>query len=250
MKDWLKEQYGLLAFKVLSSGNFTRKIEWPIVLNWLDAQQDERILDVACGRGGLTLKISKKSRASVGVDLFAQNMSWAKLYAKRKRYSCAFIAGDAQQLPFHDTCFDKVVCSSAVEHFHKPIDAFKEMNRVLKPDGTLVLTVDSLTYPIDNEWKARHQKTFYVENYYDKQRLNVRLAEAGFRLIESEYLLHSKVARHFLKRAIAYNHSLFLSSINVLIAYPLVAAAERLSRSSDVGFTLIAKAKKQQSLLV
>ncbi|MGZ4846370.1 MAG: class I SAM-dependent methyltransferase [Halobacteriota archaeon] len=246
MNEWLKEQYGLLSFKIVSSGNFPRKIEWPAMLKWLDVQQDERILDVACGRGGLTLRVNDKNRArSVGVDLFPQSMKWAKLEAERKRCDCAFVAGNAQQLPFRDACFDKVVCSSALEHFDKDVDALREMNRVLKPGGILVLTVDSLTVPIDDEWRARHQETFYVQNYYSKQSLAAKLAEAGFRVVESEYLMRSNVARYFFKRAIALHHSLLLASLNVLIAYPLVATAERLSRSSDAGLSLIAKAKKE-----
>jgi ubiquinone/menaquinone biosynthesis C-methylase UbiE len=244
MKEWLKEQRGLLSFKMISGGNFPRRIEWPVLLKWLDPVQGERVLDVACGRGGLTLRISASGCDTVGMDLSAESMKWAALQARRMRYDCSFVAGDAHQLPFPDACFDKVVCSSALEHFQEDGKALTEMHRVLKPDGKLILTVDSFTYPFDDAWKARHKETFYVVNYYDENKLYAQLTEAGFDVTMSKYLMHSRTASFFFKTAIASYRSLFLSIANVLIAYPLIVVAERLSRNEDVGFSLIAEGKK------
>jgi ubiquinone/menaquinone biosynthesis C-methylase UbiE len=56
-----------------------------------------------------------------------------------------------------DGYFDKVVCSSSLEHFKDDIKALKGMNRVLKPNGSVVLTTDSFAYSINDELKEKHR---------------------------------------------------------------------------------------------
>jgi len=244
VNDWLWERYSLLASRIIRGGNFTRRIEWPVVIKWLNPQQGEQILDVACGRGGLTLRTCAAGSHTVGLDLSEAGMKWAALSAIHLRHNCSFVAADAHQLPFRDACFDKVVSSSALEHFQHDGKALMEMNRVLKPNGVLVLTVDSFTYPFDDTWTARHRDAFYVVNYYDKNKLREKLVKAGFQITQSKYIMHSRTARFFFKRAIAHYRSFLLSGAIVLIAYPLIAIAERFSRNDVSGFSLIAKAKK------
>lgn len=50
------------------------------------------------------------------------------------------LVGDAHGLPFADACFDAVVCTEVFEHLWDPPAAAREMIRVLKPNGRLVLT--------------------------------------------------------------------------------------------------------------
>ena len=69
-------------------------------------------------------------------------------------------------MPYPDEYFDKVVCSSSLEHFKDDIKALKEMHRVLKPNGSVVLTTDSFAYPISDELKEMHKEIAYVVNYY------------------------------------------------------------------------------------
>ena len=88
MKEWLKEQYGLLCFKMIGGGNFPRRIEFPLLLKWLDLKKGERVLDVACGRGGLTLKISSKSCRTIGIDLSAGSTSGLSFSQIAKDMTC------------------------------------------------------------------------------------------------------------------------------------------------------------------
>jgi SAM-dependent methyltransferase len=50
------------------------------------------------------------------------------------------VVADAHDLPFKDAEFEVVVCSEVLEHLHTPEKAIAEMRRVLKKDGTLILT--------------------------------------------------------------------------------------------------------------
>ena len=55
----MKELIKHLIHKTIGTPNFIRRIEWRSMLEWLDAKEGERISDVACGGGALSLKIAK-----------------------------------------------------------------------------------------------------------------------------------------------------------------------------------------------
>ena len=65
---------------------------------------------------------------------------------------CEFVVGDADHLPYKSGYFDKIVCNCSLEHFQNDIKALKEMNRILKQNGYIVLTFDSLSYPKTKEY--------------------------------------------------------------------------------------------------
>ena len=150
---------------------FIKRIEWRNMLEWLDAKEGERILDVACG-GMLSLKIAENGCKIFGIDMSEDTIKYAKRRSEREGIPCEFEVGNAEDLPYPDRYFDKIVCSCSLEHFKNDINALKEMNRVLKPNGIVVLTTDSFTYPISDELKERHRKIHYVVNYYTAEKLN------------------------------------------------------------------------------
>lgn len=57
------------------------------------------------------------------------------------------IVGDAQKLPFEDNSFEMILCTEVLEHIPDPVMAIKEMKRVLKPEGKLVLST-RFVFPI------------------------------------------------------------------------------------------------------
>jgi ubiquinone/menaquinone biosynthesis C-methylase UbiE len=110
-------------------------------LQAVSARRGERILDVGCGRG-LDLASQKESGAELwGFDGSLVMIHRAKeTFASngmRKRLSC----GSAENLPFRDSTFDKVYCKGAIDHFYDPSRAIREMTRVLRPGGLLVISV-------------------------------------------------------------------------------------------------------------
>ncbi len=250
-EGWLGEQITDFVFRTIGTITFPRQIEWHLMLKWLRPQIGERILDVACGEGQLTLKIGLKGCTVYGIDSSTSEIGRARRLAERQRIDSTFDVGDAQQLPYPDESFDKIVCSSSLEHFKNAVRALREMHRVLKRNGTLVVTVDSFTYAIDPAWKSRHKKWFYVENYYDKGTLRARFAESGFEMVRSNYLLHSRAATLFFKNHLAIHSmalhkypSFFLTSANSVIAYPIVLILDQLSNENNGGYTLLAEGKK------
>jgi ubiquinone/menaquinone biosynthesis C-methylase UbiE len=239
--DFLQQRLRYLQIKTIGVPVLYRLIEWPMILEWLSPRRSDRILDVACGIGQLTFRISTYGCDAHGLDV-SSRMIYGQRLASFWGVECAFVRGTAERLPYADACFDRVVCSSSLEHFKDDIGALREMNRVLVPNGTLVLTVDSFSYPIDNACKQRHARKHDVQHYYDKRELLQLFAEAGFDMVRSKYLMHSQAAHYFIKKAIARNYSPF--GIHSLVAYPFVFVGDRLSSEDNGGFSLLAEGRK------
>ena len=137
-----------------------------------------------------------------GIDISEGEIKYAKRLSERGRIACKFEAGNAEDLPYPDGYFDKVVCSSSLEHFKDDIKALKEMHRFLKANGKLVLTIDSFNYPIEDEFKERHRKIAHVVNYFTLKTLNERFKIPRLKMNRSKYLLNSRITSFFVKMVI------------------------------------------------
>jgi len=152
-EDEMRKHIGHLIYKWIGTPNFIRIIEWRSMLEWLEPKEGERILDVACGAGTLSLKIAERGCKVHGIDLSEKAINSAKRLAEREKIVCEFKIGSAEDLPYPNEYFDKVVFSSSLEHIEDDIKALEEACRVLKLNGSIVLTVPSLTYLIGDKIK-------------------------------------------------------------------------------------------------
>jgi len=168
LNDFLLQRLRHLQIKTTGVPVLHRLIEWPMILEWLSPRRGDRILDVAYGGGQLTFKMGTHGCDMHGV--VADNRIYGQRLANYWGIKFAFVRGDAERLPYRDACFDRVASNFSLEHFKDDIRALQEMNRVLIPNGTLVLTVDSFSYPIDRACKERNARRHYVQHYYDKVR--------------------------------------------------------------------------------
>ena len=235
MKNYIKHQ----IYKTTGTSSFIRRIEWRRMLGWLAPKEGERILDIACGGGELSLKVAERGCEVSGIDVSESGIERAERLAEREGIACEFRVGSAEDLPYSDGCFDKIVCSSSLEHFGDDIKALNEMHRVLKPDGSVVLTTDSFTYPISDELKDVHRKIAHVVNYYTRETLKERFEAADFEMRRSDYLLNSWLTSLFFNFGIKIRWSGKLWIVVSFIAYPLCLVSDRLFGVKDEGYTLI-----------
>jgi ubiquinone/menaquinone biosynthesis C-methylase UbiE len=245
MNQHLKDTFRYCLLKTLGASAFARWLEWRKLLKWLNLQKGEKILDIACGDGELSLRMAAKGAEVYGLDMSAKGIASAKRLAAIAKIKCEFTVGDAERLPYADRYFDGLICSSSLEHFISDARSLSEMNRVLKPGGRAVLTVDSFTYPINPELKERHRKMCAVEHYYTREDMSVALRNAGLAMSRNEYLLTSGMTSFFIKFWIKHNR---LNNLFILITFlsPLMLLSENLSGKKDRGYTLIVEAVKAE----
>lgn len=97
--------------------------------------QGTRVLDVGCGVGDESVRLSAPGRTVFGLDYHQPTA----LLAKGNGVSS--VCGDGGSLPFATASLDAVCSSHIIEHFVDPLPHVREMARVVKDDGTvLVLT--------------------------------------------------------------------------------------------------------------
>lgn len=115
--------------------------QWgPIVAAEAEVSEGDRVLDVACGTGALTLaaaKIVGSSGSVVGLDANPDMLA----VARAKPAGIEWLEGMAESLPFPDNSFDAVVSQFSLMFFGDKPKALFEMRRVLKPGGRLAVAV-------------------------------------------------------------------------------------------------------------
>lgn len=94
------------------------------------------LLDVGCGTGNLLLPLADSGISLHGVDLSKEMVLVAR---ERLAGRAEVIVADAQSLPYPDECMDLIVCNASFHHYPRPGDVLREMNRVLRHDGRLLI---------------------------------------------------------------------------------------------------------------
>jgi demethylmenaquinone methyltransferase/2-methoxy-6-polyprenyl-1,4-benzoquinol methylase len=93
------------------------------------------ILDLAAGTG-----TSSEPFSSAGATVIPTDLSLGMLQVgKQRRPGLSFVAADALHLPYADGCFDAVTISFGLRNVEDPAAALREMRRVTRPGGTLVV---------------------------------------------------------------------------------------------------------------
>jgi ubiquinone/menaquinone biosynthesis C-methylase UbiE len=101
---------------------------------------NERVLDVACGPGYIAEAFARAAREVIGVDLTAAMLAIAEARTKERGISnITFRIGDVQNLPFERDEFDVVVCRLALHHMQNPAQVVREMTRVCRVGGTVLV---------------------------------------------------------------------------------------------------------------
>jgi ubiquinone/menaquinone biosynthesis C-methylase UbiE len=102
---------------------------------------EDRVLDVACGTGLVSFALAPYAREVVGLDISPGMLAKAREIRHRRGVRhVRFVLGEAQHMPFPTEQFDVVVCRLAIHHFPQPEREIREMARVLKAGGRLVIS--------------------------------------------------------------------------------------------------------------
>ena len=148
----------------------------------------EQVLDVGCGEGRHACRAYQETTCTVcALDLDPANVAKTKYLLhladeegqSRGRYLA--LRGDALQLPFRNTHFDKVICSEVLEHVPDDRQAVKELARVLKDSGTIAISVptyfsEAVYWRLSSNY--HHQPGGHVRKYRLRQLVNL-LQECG-----------------------------------------------------------------------
>jgi dolichol-phosphate mannosyltransferase len=153
-------------------------------------------LDIGCGSS----RIIQSSPSAVGLDI-----TLSKLRYLRKTNN-KLIRGSTFCLPFKDASFDAVIHSQVIEHVRYDRSLFTELNRVLRPGGTLVIGTpdyDRVQWRVIEWFYKRLMPMGYGDDHithYTRYSLTEELATAGFGIQEYKYILGGELIMKCVKR--------------------------------------------------
>lgn len=106
------------------------------------AKKGDRILDCATGTGDLALEFKEKVGGGgyvLGTDFCSEMIAFAPGKAVKKGLNIDFEVADAMNLPYDDNSFDIASIAFGIRNVDEPQTALKEMSRVVKPGGRVVV---------------------------------------------------------------------------------------------------------------
>lgn len=155
-------------------------------------QPSDRVLDIGCGPGFVTLLFAERAREIIGLDLTPAFLERARQRQQELGLkNVQFLEGDAEQMPFADGSFTLVISHKALHHFAHPHKILAEAHRVLGSHGRLLIgdtisSDDSAKNSAHNELE-RLRDPSHVK-MYGLEELKELIASAGFRVTECEVL--------------------------------------------------------------
>lgn len=149
--------------------------------------ENSKVLDLGCGFNGFFLQKNKnKIGEGFGVDI-SVNTDYSDSKIKLISHNIN------ENIPFKDGFFDVVVSLANLEHLDSPENNLREIFRVLKPRGVLLLTTPSIYAKPVLEFLSFRLKLVNMEemrdhkNYFNREKLSEMLKIAGFSFIEHHY---------------------------------------------------------------
>ncbi|MFT4189732.1 MAG: demethylmenaquinone methyltransferase [Aeromicrobium sp.] len=183
------------------------------VVDLVAPRAGERVLDLAAGTGTSSLPF-----AEAGAHVVPCDFSLGMLRVGKQQYpELAFTAGDGMRLPFADDSFDAVTISFGLRNIHDPVEGLRELRRVTKPGGRIV--VCEFSTPTWSPFRTIYQNYLMralpaiarrtssnpesyvylaesIRDWPDQKGLALRMVEAGWSRVEWHNLSAGIVALH------------------------------------------------------
>jgi ubiquinone biosynthesis O-methyltransferase len=127
------------SWRANSLGLMTEEIEQRLILDLMGGLAGRRILDVGCGDGALACAAASRGAEVSGVDPDPAILAAADSRAAQAHVRATYLNGRVERLPFPNASFDVVVSVTVLCFVPDAAGAVREMARVLRPGGRLVL---------------------------------------------------------------------------------------------------------------
>lgn len=166
----IQDQFGRQAPKFAQSPELHGAKMLALLVDCARPRPNDETLDVACGPGTVVVAMARRVRRAAGLDATWPMLAQARRLADKEGVrNVAWYGGDAYALPFGEGLFDVVTCRFAFHHFEHPGAALREMMRVCKPGG-VVLVCDMVAS--DDSSRAEALNT--MERFRDPSTVEVR----------------------------------------------------------------------------
>jgi SAM-dependent methyltransferase len=188
------------------------------------------LFEEANGDDHILADLGAEAGSVVGMDCVSSTVSRA---ARRFRFpGHHFTVTDLRALNFADSTFDLIVSTSTLDHFDERADfveALKELDRVLRPGGRMILVLDNPLNPtyLPLKWICRWLAPYRLGYATSRRNFCAALQNIGLEIVDSDYLIH--------------NPRMFSTAMFLVVRRLLGRHAERLIEVLVQGFALLGR---------
>ena len=152
------------------------------------------LLDAGCGDGRYfhVIAADPPTERLAGCDISERILATARKTAERVGLAPELVRANVESLPFEDDSFDLVFCTQVLEHLLSPAEGVRELARVLRPGGVLLLSADHAQNTVTRVLYAprlavvgllgmrnRHAPVLFPEHRFAVEELERTLTDAG-----------------------------------------------------------------------
>ena len=136
-------------------------------INWICSQAEgERVLDYGCSQGIASIILGREGFRVTGIDIDSTVIDYALSELEQEtdyvKQCVDFQLVSAGHLDFDDDTFDSVLFGEVIEHLARPEVTLRELRRVLKPGGRVIITTPFGVLPHPD-----HMHTYYLSNFVE-----------------------------------------------------------------------------------
>ena len=146
--------------------NIATRYRQKIIFSLIKPKKKDALLDVGCGTGYMASLLSKKCQV-YGIDNDAKSIRLAKKIGGK---NTTFLVASALKIPFKSNKFNYVISSEVIEHVQDDSSFMKEIVRVTKKNGTIIVTTPSLEglFKVSNTCHEHGTERHFKEGYKEK----------------------------------------------------------------------------------
>lgn len=152
-----------------------RRILLSLLERNLSDETDLDVLDTGCGGGATMESLSRYGRVR-GMEYAEEAVAYNRAHGRD------VVEGSIEEMPFDDASFDLALALDVIEHVPDDLQALSELYRILRPGGSLLVTVPAL----DVLWSAHDVANGHYRRY-TTGKLRERVESAGLGVVKLSY---------------------------------------------------------------
>lgn len=153
-----------------------RNMIWWLIKEY-NIRDKDKILDYGCGSGFLVGKMQEGGLNAYGVDISQEAIQMGVSRGVKNLYALGSIKSD-----FDDNYFDMILAMDVVEHIEKDTEVIKELKRLLKPEGHLVIMVPAYQWM----WGVQDEVAHHFRRY-SMSSISKLAKSAGLNIVRKSY---------------------------------------------------------------
>ena len=157
--------------------------------------ENKQVVDIASGEGYGANLLSSRAHAVIGIDIDNETIEHAKI--KYTKNNLSYIQGSAFNIPIESSTIDIVTSFETIEHHDKHEEMLREIKRILKPNGMLIISTPEKLYYSDalNYSNEFHVKELYFDEF--KKLINSFFQNSVFlyqKIVYSSVIIQNEVS--------------------------------------------------------